>query len=169
MGDESPAESESMASDESESMASDESESMAPDESESADSISVSGQVPQDILELDHVYEALGHPRRRYLCYTLLESTEWSLPELAVKIVAYENDCSTSEVTDHQRERVYVSLYHVHVPKLVDEEVIQFDETTETITPGPNAQQVLLALEGMGATIDAQQEEHARESSSEDA
>jgi hypothetical protein len=133
------------------------------------DSISLSGQVSQGVLELDHVYEALGHPRRRYLCYTLFKATEWSLSELAVKVAAYENDCSTSEVTDHQRERVYVSLYHVHVPKLVDEGVIHFDETTETITPGPNTQQVLLALEGMGATIDAEQEEHARERGSEDA
>jgi len=137
-------------------------ESSDEDSNSVGDSISLGGQVPQGILELDHVYEALGRPRRRYLCYTLLEATEWSLTDLAVKIAAYENDYSTSEVTDHQRERVYVSLYHVHVPKLVDEGVVHFDETTETITPGPNAQQVLLALEGMGATIDAEQEEHAR-------
>lgn len=35
------------------------------------------GQLPPpSILEIDPVYEALGHPRRRYLCYTLLEDTE---------------------------------------------------------------------------------------------
>lgn len=31
---------------------------------------------PPDVLELEPVYEALGHPRHRYLCYTLLEDTE---------------------------------------------------------------------------------------------
>lgn len=117
---------------------------------------------PKEILELDHVYEALGHPRRRYLCYTLLEDTEWSLTDLATKIAAWENDISDHAVTDYQRDRVYVSLYHAHVPKLVEEEVITFDDTTETITAAENAEQVLAALQGMGASLDANQEEHAR-------
>ncbi|MFC4988055.1 DUF7344 domain-containing protein [Saliphagus infecundisoli] len=65
-----------------------------------------------DHLEIDHVYEALGHPRRRYLCYTLLEDAEWSLPGLATKIAAWEDGVSTDAVTDARRDQVYVSLYH---------------------------------------------------------
>ena len=117
---------------------------------------------PEAILELDHVYQALGHSRRRYLCYSLLEQTEWSLIDLASKIAAWENDIPEHEVTNHQREQVYVSLYHAHIPKLVGEEVITFDSRTETITPARNAEQVLAALNGMGATLDANQETHAR-------
>lgn len=30
---------------------------------------------PTETLELEFVYEALAHPRRRYLCYTLLSSS----------------------------------------------------------------------------------------------
>jgi hypothetical protein len=78
----------------------------------------------QSILELDEVYRALGHPRRRYLCYTL----------------------------------------HAHVPKLVELGVIRFDEDEETIDAAETATQVLRALEGMGATLDSNQEAHARES-----
>ncbi|MUV58028.1 hypothetical protein [Halogeometricum sp. CBA1124] len=114
------------------------------------------------VLELDHVYEALGHPRRRYLCYTLLESTEWSLTDLATKIAAWENDVPEGAVTEDQRERVYVSLYHAHVPKLADERVVAFDDASETITFAENAEQVLTALQGMGASLDANQEAHAR-------
>ncbi|WP_090307875.1 DUF7344 domain-containing protein [Natronorubrum texcoconense] len=117
---------------------------------------------PREILELDHVYEALGHPRRRYLCYTLLEDANWSLIDLATKIAAWENDVPDHEVTDGQRERVYVSLYHAHVPKLVDEGVITFADESETITTAGNAEQVLTALAGMGATLDGAQETHAR-------
>ena len=117
---------------------------------------------PEAILELDHVYQALGHPRRRYLCYSLLGQTEWSLTDLARKIAAWENDIPEHEVTNHQRDQVYVSLYHAHVPKLVGEQVITFDRRTETITPARNAEQVLAALNGMGATLDANQETHAR-------
>lgn len=115
-----------------------------------------------ELLEIDHVYEALGHPRRRYLCYTLLEDAEWSLTELATKLAAWENDVPERTVTDHQRDQVYVALYHAHVPKLVDEGVISFDEVSETITAAEQADQVLRALEGIGASLDAEQEVHAR-------
>ncbi|WP_114578139.1 hypothetical protein [Saliphagus sp. LR7] len=115
-----------------------------------------------DHLEIDHVYEALGHPRRRYLCYTLLEDAEWSLPGLATKIAAWEDGVSTDAVTDARRDQVYVSLYHAHVPKLVDQGVISFDEVEETIAAADHAEQVLTVLEGIGASLDSAQETHAR-------
>lgn len=117
---------------------------------------------PPSVLELDHVYDALAHPRRRYLCYILLEATEWSLTEIATKAAAWEQEIPEHEVSSHRRERVYVALYHAHVPKLVDQDVVEFDADTETITPGENADQVLAALEGVGASLDAEQEIHAR-------
>lgn len=135
-----------------------------PDE-EAASDVSASSEKqlpPRSILEIKPVYEALGHSRRRYLCYTLLENTEWSLTDLAEKIAAWENDIPEYEVTEAQREDVYVSLYHAHVPKLVDEGVISYDEETKTITAAEHAEQVLTALEGMGASLDSNQETHAR-------
>ena len=133
-------------------------EKTASDTSTSTDSQSL----PPDVLEIDPAYEALGHPRRRYLCYTLLEDTEWSLTELATKIAAWENDIPEHEVSEREREAVSVSLYHAHVPKLVDEGVIAFDDAMETITPAEHTEQVLTALEGIGASVDANQEAHAR-------
>lgn len=124
---------------------------------------------PQEILELDHVYEALAHPRRRYLCYTLLEEATWSLTELATKVAAWEADVADHAVSHDQRDRVYVSLYHAHVPKLVDEGVLAFDEASETVTPAENSEQVLAALAGMGASIDSNQEQHAREEMNDEA
>ena len=120
---------------------------------------------PTDVLELDYVYDALAHSRRRYLCYTLLEDTRWTVDELARKIAAWEHDRPEDEITDRQQLRVYLSLYHGHIPKLVDMGVVSFDDTTETITTAPNTSQVLLALEGVGASLDIDQETHAREDS----
>jgi len=117
---------------------------------------------PKEILEINSVYEALYHPRRRYLCYTLFEDTEWTLTDLAVKIVAWENDIPEHAVTDHQRQQVYAVLYHAHVPKLVDEGVVTFDDVSETITPAEHTEQVLTALQGVGASLDGLQETHAR-------
>jgi hypothetical protein len=136
---------------------------MADDVESTADGLSPREHPPpREILELDHVYEALSHPRRRYLCYTLLEDAEWSLTDLATKIAAWENDVPAHEVTDHQHKQVYVSLAHSHIPKLVDEGIIAFDELTETITPAEHAKQVIAALEGMATTLDIDQETHAR-------
>ena len=117
---------------------------------------------PPGILELDHVYQALAHPRRRYLCYTLLEDDEWFLTELAGKIAAWERDASEDAVDECDRERVLVSLYHAHVPKLVDDDIVVFDDTSETIRSAENAEQVLAALEAMGESLDGRRESHAR-------
>ncbi|GCF13911.1 hypothetical protein Harman_18460 [Haloarcula mannanilytica] len=135
-----------------------------PDEDVSSDaSASPEAQLPPpEVLELDPVYEALGHPRRRYLCYTLLEDAEWSLTDLATKIAAWEHDVPEHAVTRDQRQEVYISLYHAHIPKLADEGVITFDEATERIETAEHAEQVLTALEGMGASLDVNQEVHAR-------
>ncbi len=137
--------------------------SEASEEDTTGASVAAQSQLPPpDILEIEPVYEALGHSRRRYLCYTLLESTEWSLTDLATKIAAWENDIPEHAVETTQQKRVYVSLYHAHVPKLVDEGVLTFDETTEKITAGKHAEQVLAALEAIGASLDSHQETHAR-------
>jgi hypothetical protein len=114
------------------------------------------------ILDLDHVYQALGHSRRRYLCYTLAEDTEWTLGELATKVGAWEGNVHERDVAQADHEPVYVDLYHAHVPKLVDLDVVTFDQETETLTAAGNAEQVLAALEGLGASLDSNQEDHAR-------
>lgn len=133
------------------------------DQNVDPDAATTPGSRPSpDVLEVDPVYEALEHSRRRYLCYTLFEGAEWSLTGLATKVAAWESDVPEREVSADDREAVYVSLYHVHVPKLVDVGVIEFDEADETITRGPTAERVLAALEGVGASLDADQEAHAR-------
>lgn len=118
--------------------------------------------VPQEVLEVEYVYSALGHPRRRYLCYTLSEDTEWVLTELARKIAAWENDVPLTAVTDAQLQDVYVALYHAHIPKLVDIGVVTFEEANEVIRAAEHAEQVLAALEGIGGSLDSCQETHAR-------
>lgn len=125
------------------------------------------GGNPPAILEMDHVFEALAHPRRRYLLYTLLEDTEWSLEAIAVKVAGWEQDVSHGTVSDEEAERVYVSLYHNHIPRLVDEGIIEFDVPTETIRPGPHAEQVLSVLETTSGSYDSGQEAHARRTHNE--
>ena len=124
---------------------------------------------PEEILELESVFEALAHPRRRYLVYSLLSSTEWTLRELATKLVAWERDIAEEAVIDHDRDEMTASLYHTHVPKLVDHGIVEFSNGEEdVIVAADNAVQVLAALEGIGASLDTLQEAHARRDYQED-
>ncbi|ODR79509.1 hypothetical protein BG842_12355 [Haladaptatus sp. W1] len=136
-----------------------------PDDTETASEKLSDAELPElseDVLELNHVFQALAESRRRYLVYTLKSKTQWELTDIATKIASWEMDLPEHEVPGGEVERTYVSLYHAHVPKLVDEGVITFEKSTEVIRPGPNAQQVLAALAGAGASLDMQQESHAR-------
>lgn len=114
------------------------------------------------LLELDHVFEALAHPRRRYLIYTLLEDEERPLEYVAGEVIAWEKDIPVESVTDADRERIFVSLYHNHIPKLVEDDIVEFVEADETIKPAANAEQVLNVLESAGGSGDSEQEDHAR-------
>jgi predicted transcriptional regulator len=116
----------------------------------------------EGVLDLQYVFEALAHPRRRYLIYTLLEKDAWSLTELSEKIAAWEYDVHADAVTETDRDNVYVSLWHAHVPRLEDDDIVEFDSEDETIEKGPNAEQVLALLEHAGASLDSAHEEHAR-------
>ncbi|MFB6106307.1 MAG: hypothetical protein ABEJ70_04965 [Halobacteriaceae archaeon] len=118
---------------------------------------------PAGVLEMEYVFEALAHPRRRYLVYSLLSSTEWTLRGLATKLVAWEQGVAEEAVSDADRDEMVVSLYHAHVPKLIAHGIVEYaDREGEVIVAGESAVQVLAALEGLGASVDDAQETHAK-------
>jgi hypothetical protein len=124
-------------------------------------SASEGATIDPGVLDLDHVFEVLDHPRRRYLLYALATDDEWSLSELATKLAAWEGEVDERAVHEDVRDRAYVSLWHAHVPKLVEHGVVEFDEETERLRRGDHATQVFAALGGAGASLDSRQEQHA--------
>ena len=98
----------------------------------------------QTVLKSDWIYKTLTNARRRYICSILTEDTSWSLTELARRIAVWEH--GEEQVTSDQQKQVRRSLYHIHIPKLATEDVVNFDESTETITPGENTTQAQLAV-----------------------
>ena len=116
------------------------------------------------LLELNEVFSALGHPRRRYVMYTLVtESSSATLDQLATKLVAWERRKPTEAVTDEERHRMTASLHHAHVPKLADLGVVEYDADDRVVSRTTNAAQVRAVLDGAGAELDQRQETHARE------
>lgn len=118
--------------------------------------------LPESAFDQDTMFEALAHERRRFLLYTLMEDDAWSLLDLARKLAAWEEDVSEADADETVVERTYISLYHAHVPKLDDLEIIEFDRETETISKGDNAEQVLTVLELTGGSNAVDLENQAR-------
>jgi len=116
------------------------------------------------VLELDGVFAALAHPRRRYLLYTLVDGIEEeTLTELATKIAAWEQDKALDDVGEGERRSVHVALYHSHVPKLADLGIVDYREGSDVLVRAVNADQVRAVLDGAGAELDSRQETHASE------
>ncbi|WP_255169784.1 DUF7344 domain-containing protein [Natrononativus amylolyticus] len=78
--------------------------------------------------ELNVVFSLLSNARRRSLLYLLLNSEYATVDDLATKIVAWEQGCSLREVSEDDHRRVAVSLVHVHLPRLADENVVDYDD-----------------------------------------
>lgn len=104
--------------------------------------------LPEPILDDDEVFDALAHRRRRYLLWRLLvDDGPRSLEALARTLAARESGVPEADVDGEDVEYVYASLYHAHVPKLADLDVVEFDRRRETLARGPNAEQVLRVLD----------------------
>jgi hypothetical protein len=78
-------------------------------------------------------YSLLASARRR-LALSLLEETTApvTLEEFAASIVAREEASAGGGDTV---ERVAISLHHVHLPRLVDAGVLEYDSTRRLIEP----------------------------------
>lgn len=81
---------------------------------------------------LDQVFDVLANRQRRFALYYLRECSEGvaSIEEVADHVVALEDD--PRPVEDH-REAILTALQHVHLPKLQDAGILEFDSRSEMI------------------------------------
>lgn len=72
-------------------------------------------------------WRVLANRRRRDVLHCLkISTTPMALADVANALVHWETDVSPSAVQEI-RERVYVSLYHTHLPKLAEVDLVAFD------------------------------------------
>lgn len=75
---------------------------------------------------LDDVFDVLGNVQRRHLLYFLREHGEASLDELADVVAAWIGAREGDDVvTPTDRDRVYATLYHIHIPKLTEFDLVR--------------------------------------------
>jgi hypothetical protein len=83
----------------------------------------------------DELFQVLSNARRRYVIYYLArEGPQLGLNQLATKIAAAETGTPEADITGDERQRVYISLYQTHLPKLEEAGIVSYDDAERTVS-----------------------------------
>jgi hypothetical protein len=92
------------------------------------------------------IHDILRNDRRRHVLEHLQESVgSVTLRELAERIAAHES--GESPPPRQLRESVYNSLHQTHLPKLDEENVVDYDKHRKTVSLQPGARDVNVYME----------------------
>ena len=98
-------------------------------------------------LSPDEIHEVLAARFRRYTLYCLyLQGPQMSLRDVAEQIVEWESDEPLPDVSEEPM-RTYSVLYHSHLPKLVDTDVVSVSGSDDVLEVSENAAQLRPYLE----------------------
>lgn len=101
-----------------------------------------------DEISHDECFELLSNHRRRFTLHHLRQAENGTdLGELAEQVAAWENEVPLEEISYDQRKRVYTSLQQVHLPRMDDMGVVEFDDREGTVTMGPAAEELDIYME----------------------
>lgn len=85
-------------------------------------------------LDLSEVFEILRNGRRRVVVDELASrGGRTGLATVADAVARRETGRDGASLSDNDRKRVYVSLYQVHVPKLADFGLVDYDQESGTL------------------------------------
>lgn len=95
------------------------------------------GETPEtpDRLPQSDCFDILADQRRCYLIDCLQEcETPIALTDLAEEVAIRENDSPGTDVPAQHAERIATSLHHVHIPRLADAGVVEYDRYRAVVT-----------------------------------
>ncbi|WP_130499874.1 DUF7344 domain-containing protein [Natrinema hispanicum] len=99
-------------------------------------------------LSLDEIYHLLQTQRRRdVLRYLRTADDRVRLRDLAEQVAAWEQETTVDNLTSDERQRVYISLYQSHLPKLDNHGIVDYDKDRGWVEPTPHAKQLRPYLE----------------------
>lgn len=89
-------------------------------------------------LSKDDVFHILQNARRRAVLRYLLDhpdQEEFVMRTVAEAVAAWEYDTTARQLSSEQRRRVYISLYQSHLPKLDEQDLINYNRGQGVIEP----------------------------------
>jgi hypothetical protein len=101
---------------------------------------------------LDTVHRLLASRRRRYTLYCLyLYANPIRLPDVADQVTEWERGRPAEELLD-ERLHTYNDLYHTHVPRLADADVVAYGQAEDVVELSRNAPRIRPYLERAAET-----------------
>lgn len=101
-----------------------------------------------ETLSLDVAFDVLADRRRRHLLDCLRESeSPVALGELARDVAARERGPSDADAPPEAVDRVHLTLYHSHVPKLAAADVVEYDRERDLVAPSRGSDRVERVLD----------------------
>ena len=95
---------------------------------------------------LDEVFRTLADVHRRRLLVTLLEHDSPKVDDVCVP--------EDGRAGRKEPERLYVRMFHVHLPYLENAGFIRWEEGADTVEKGPQFEEIRPLLELMDAHVD---------------
>ncbi|WP_254545184.1 DUF7344 domain-containing protein [Halomarina pelagica] len=91
-------------------------------------------KVTQIERSVDTYLKLLSNRRRRYALACLREhGPSIALADLADEVAVREHDAPLSEIDEEAVLRVYLSLYHSHVPKFAECGIVEYDQERDLV------------------------------------
>lgn len=101
-------------------------------------------------LSVDETFEALVSQRRRDVIHCLRTYEDpMALAAIAEEIAVWETETDIARLSSEEVERIYASLYHAHIPKLADLDIVAYDRDRDTVALAENADHVESVLESV--------------------
>ncbi len=103
-----------------------------------------------DVLEaeredaLDAYFTVLSNQRRRHVVDCLQEHRNpMALSDLADEVAVREHDSPVTEIPAEEVSEIQISLYHVHVPKMEDAGLVDYDQDDDLVTLVEDGQELI--------------------------
>ena len=69
-----------------------------------------------------------------------------ALPDVAEYVAEYEVDVPFHEIPADQIMNLYLTIYHQHVPRLADEDVVRYDQDRDLISLSDDVDEIIRIL-----------------------
>lgn len=80
------------------------------------------------------VLSLFSHRRRRYALRGLrMQKNPMELADLAEEVAIREHKRSISDIAAEEIHHIHLTLYHTHIPKLIDEQFVRYDHEQDSV------------------------------------
>ncbi len=89
--------------------------------------------------------------RRRHCALHCLHQFDvpLALADLAEEVAVREHDTPITEISAEEVKRIYMSLYHDHIPELKDASVVHYDQERDVVALSENRAQLAQHLQSL--------------------